>query len=270
MARSGQGDRAVRVRIYGDRMVEHIQEDLRGSRFENVDLQGSRFHNVDLSGAVIRGALMVGTEIDGYIEGLTVNGVDVVPLVEAELDRRYPQRRKMRPADADGFRAGWAALEQLWPVTVERARRLPPELLHERVDGEWSFIETLRHLVMATDAWVGRALLGDPAPFHPLGLPHTEMGDVPGVPNDPDARPSLDEILAVRADRMRTVREVLAGLTDEQLAGHTEPVDAPGYPPPESYAVRRCLQAILNEEWEHRLFAERDLDVLERRRAGEA
>jgi hypothetical protein len=26
--------------------------------------------------------------------------------------------------------------------------------------------------------------------------------------------------------------------------------------------VRRCLQAILTEEWEHRLYAERDLDLL--------
>jgi len=55
---------------------------------------------------------------------------------------------------------------------------------------------------------------------------------------------------------------VLADLTDERLAGMTEPVMEPGYPEPESFAVRRCLQAILNEEWEHRLYAERDFDVL--------
>ena len=64
---------------------------------------------------------------------------------------------------------------------------------------------------------------------------------------------------------MATVRQVLAGLTDAELAGMTEPVTEPGYPPPQSYAVRRCLQAILTEEWEHRLFAERDLSVLEAR-----
>ena len=249
-------------------MVEHAQEDLTGSRFENVDLSRSRFHNVDLTGAVIRGALLTDAEIDGDIGGLRVNGIEVAPLVEAELDRRHPQRVRMRPTDAEGYRVAWATLEQLWTVTVERARRLPPDLLHERVDGEWSFVETLRHLVMATDAWVLRAVLGDPAPYHPLGLPHTEMGDVPGVPNDPDARPSLEVVLAVRADRMATVREVLAGLTDERLAGDTEPVDAPGYPPPVAYPVRRCLRAIINEEWLHRLYAERDLDGLERRRAG--
>jgi hypothetical protein len=29
--------------------------------------------------------------------------------------------------------------------------------------------------------------------------------------------------------------------------------------------VRECLLTILNEEWEHRLYAERDLDVLDGR-----
>ena len=79
------------------------------------------------------------------------------------------------------------------------------------------------------------------------------------------ARPSLDQVLALRADRMATMRQVLAGLTDDDLAGLTEPVTEPGYPEPESYPVRRCLGAILNEEWEHRLYAERDLDALESR-----
>ena len=171
----------------------------------------------------------------------------------------------MRPTDSDGFREAWDILEQRWQQTVARARRMAPEQLHERVDGEWSFIETLRHLLFATDAWVRRAILGEPTPWHPLDLPHDEMSDALGVPRDRDARPSLDEMLALRADRQATVRQVLADLTDETLAGTTEPVLAPGYPEPQSFAVRRCLRSVLNEEWEHRLYAERDLDVLESR-----
>ena len=124
---------------------------------------------------MIRGAVLVNVDIDGLIQDVTVNGVDVVPLVEAELDRRYPDRAKMRPADADGFRQAWDILERLWQQTVARARGMAPELLHERVDDEWSFIETLRHLVFATDAWVSRAILGQPSPWDPLGLPHDEM-----------------------------------------------------------------------------------------------
>ncbi len=64
---------------------------------------------------------------------------------------------------------------------------------------------------------------------------------------------------------MVTIRLVVADLTDEKLAGMTEPVTEPGYPEPESFAVRRCLRAIRNEEWEHRLYVERDFDVLESR-----
>ena len=128
---------------------------------------------------MIRGAALVDVDISGEIKNLRVNGVDVVPLVEAELNRRYPDRVKMRPVDADGFREAWDILERLWPQTVERARGMAPELLHERVEGEWSFIETLRHLVFATDAWVKRALLGEPSPWDPLDLPHDEMPDDP-------------------------------------------------------------------------------------------
>jgi len=258
-------------------MAEFTGADLTGSQFEDVYLAGARFHDVDFTGArfqlvdltgvTIRGAALVDVDISAELSNVRINGVDVAPLVEAELNRRDPDRAAMRPADADGFRAAWDILERRWPPTVARARGLAPELLHERVEDEWSFIETLRHLVFATDAWVSRAVLGEPSPWDPLDLPHDEMPDEPSVPRDRGARPSLDEVLALRADRMATVRRVLSGLTDAQLAGVTEPVTEPGYPAPESFAVRRCLQAILNEEWEHRLFAERDLDVLEARSA---
>jgi uncharacterized damage-inducible protein DinB len=131
------------------------------------------------------------------------------------------------------------------------------------VDGEWSFIETLRHLVYATDAWVRRGILGDPAPWDPLDLPWDEMPDTPGTPRDRAARPTLDQVLALRRDRMQTVRTFVDGLTDASLAADTEPVDAPGWPPPRSFPVRECLLIVLNEEWHHRLYAERDLDAIE-------
>ena len=253
-------------------MADFKSENLTGSRFEDVYLNDARFHDVDfsnarfrlvdLTGVTIRGAALVDMDLRGEIKNLRINGVDVVPMVEAELNRQYPDRPKMRPTDADGFREAWDILERLWASTVERARGMAPELLHERVGEEWSFIETLRHLVFATDAWVRRALLGNPSPWDPLDLPHDEMRDEPSVPRDHRARPSLDEMLALRADRMRTVRQLLAELTDERLFGMTEPVTEPGYPESESFAVRRCLKAVLNEEWEHRLYAERDFDAL--------
>ena len=94
------------------------------------------------------------------------------------------------------------------------------------------------------------------------------MPDTPGVPRDREVRPSLDAVLELRHDRMATVRQVIENLTDASLDSHTEPVQGPGWPLSRSYPVRECLLCILNEEWEHRLYAERDLGALEMRRAG--
>lgn len=113
-------------------MTEFKNENLTGARFEDVyltdarfrdvDLTNARFHLVTLTGVRIRGAALIDVDISGEIENLRVNGVDVVPLVEAELNRRYPGRMKMRPTDGDGFREAWDLLERLWQETVERAR----------------------------------------------------------------------------------------------------------------------------------------------------
>lgn len=256
-------------------MSDVVDQDLTGSRFERVDLSGSTFRNVrfrddgmrmvDLTGLVIRDAELKDVDITGEIDNLKINGVEVGPLVEAELDRRDPERAKMRATDADGIRAAWAVVERRWELTVQRARGLPDELLHANVDEEWSFVKTLRHVVFATDAWVRRAILGEAEPWHALDLPHDDMPDTPGVPRDRGARPSLDEVLALRA--VATVRKVLEAMTDERLAGTTDPVLDVGYPESRSFPVRQCLKIILNEEWQHRTYAERDLAVLESRAA---
>ncbi|MCW2805521.1 MAG: hypothetical protein JWN06_3738 [Propionibacteriaceae bacterium] len=247
----------------GNLAFEHVK--MPGARFYVADLSGARFEQVDLTGVVMRGVELIDVDIDGAVWNLRINGVDVAPLIHAELDRRYPDRAKMRPTDPAGFREAWELVERLWDETVARARQLDSVLLHESVDGEWSFIQTLRHLLFATDAWIRRVVLGDPRPWDPLDLPFDQMKDESGVPRDRDARPSLDEVLALRKDRMATVRRVLHDLTDEALNSSTSPVLEPGWPESVSYPVRECLLCILNEEWQHRLYAERDLDALESR-----
>ncbi|MFC7490399.1 MULTISPECIES: DinB family protein [unclassified Knoellia] len=258
---------------------EHV--DLSGSRFDRVDLSRSTFRSVDLADVDIRNASlrnvrMRGVELQqvemwGPMEDVRVNGVDIGPLVEAELDRLHPERRQLRPSDADGFREAWSVIDGLWSGTVARARRLEavdPDLLHESVAEEWSFIETLRHLSMATDSWLGRAILGEPSPWHPLDLPFDEMPDIPAVPRDRDARPTLDEALVLRDGRFDRVRTLLATLTDEQLGETTSPIVGAGWPPEgETFVVKHCLDVLLDEEWWHRQFAERDLTALEARLA---
>ncbi|TCC46817.1 DinB family protein [Kribbella capetownensis] len=237
--------------------------DLRGVVVRDVDLRGARFERVALRGAVMRGMDLGQVRIDGDIEGLVLNGVEVEAYVSGELDRRYPDRVKMRPTDVPGFREAWDVVERLWEGTVERARKLPPELLHESVDGEWSFIQTLRHLAFATDAWIGRVILGEASPWHPLDLPFDEMDETPGVPRDRDVRPSLEEVLELRQDRMAVVRRYVDNLTEDALNADTTPVPGPGWPRPDNYPIREILLLLLNEEWQHHLYAERDLALLE-------
>src|SRR5689334_14060515 len=154
-------------------MIEGFQ-DLTGSTYEKTDLSGSSFRLVlfdgstiresDMNGVLMRGVGIDNTRIDGEIGSLVINGVEVGPIIEAELNRRDPDRRKFKPTTADGFRDAWEINERRWGATVDRARRLPPDRLHESVEGEWSFVQTLRHLAFASESWVGRAVLGDPSP----------------------------------------------------------------------------------------------------------
>jgi hypothetical protein len=261
-------------------MAEFVEQDLTGARFRRVSLRRSTFNDVyltdarlrdvDLTRADVRAALLAQTRmrgvelldvrIDGELQNVIVNGVDIAPLVEAELDRRMPDRAKMRPDDSDGFREAWAIVERLWEGTVQRARSFPEAALHRSVDDEWSFIQTLRHLSFASAAWVGRMILGSPSPWHPLDLPWDEAPGWEGIPWDREARPSLDEVLEVRRERQTMVRQVMQSLTDEQLDAVVTPV-GPGWPE-RAAPVRHCLHVVLNEEWEHRLYAERDLTLL--------
>src|SRR6478736_51236 len=95
-------------------MVEYVQADLHGSCFHDVDLSGSEFRAVFLRDVVMRGCILLDVTIDAEVRNLVVNGVDVAPLVEAELDRRHPERARMRPTDPTGFREAWDIVERLW------------------------------------------------------------------------------------------------------------------------------------------------------------
>ena len=253
-------------------MSQFLEQDLTGARFERVSLRGASFHSVDLSGAQIRSAAfhgsrmrgveLVDVDIYGELQNVVVNGVDIAPLVEAELNRRMPERAKMRPDDSDGFREAWTILERLWDATVARARTFPEAALHRSVDDEWSFIQTVRHLNFASAAWVGRMVLGNPSPWHPLDLPWDEAPGWDGIPSDREARPALDEVLTVRRERQAMVRHVMQSLTNEQLASQVTRTE-PGWPQMENFPFKECLHIVLTEEWEHRLYAERDLTSLD-------
>jgi hypothetical protein len=241
-------------------MIEHRDADLTGSTFRNVDLTRTDIRTALLRDVVITDAWIDTVRVEGEVVSLSVNGVDVAEYVESELDRRHPERRGLRAEDVDGLRRAWEDAIVRTDHTVARARRLPPELLDVQVDGEFSFIQTLRHLVFGFDRWLTGPVFADPTPhFHPLGLAHegSEEGALDGL--DPDAHPSLDDVLEPRRDRQLRLRDLLGGADDAELR-HTVASPNGG-----ETTVLDCVHVVLNEEWWHHRYAARDLAILEAR-----
>ena len=247
-------------------MHERKEHDFTGTELRNVIVRGAEVRGGGFTDCRLLGVDLQNVEIHADLQNVVINGVDVGPLIEAELNRRDPARAKMQPGTPEGFREAWAVLERRWAETVERARTFDEAKLHEHVGDEWSFIQTLRHLCFASDAWVGRMVQGNPSPWHPLDLPWDEAPGWDGIPWDREARPSLDEALAVRRERQTMVRTVIDGLTTEQLDGSVTMTE-PGWPQLEDFPLKQCLSIVVNEEWEHRQYAERDLSALEARPA---
>ena len=230
------------------------------------DLQGARFVGADLSRVVMRGVQVEDADIDApwlpESAYFRVNGVDVIPYVEAELDRRFPGRASRRADDPAGLRSAWAVLQSTWAATLDRAAAMPAGTVDVSVDGEWSFAQTLRHLVLATDTWLRRGVLEIEQPYHPLGLRDASTED-DGTEDDGSVftsdTPSYADVLAARADRVGLVGDFLATVSADELAAPRKNPHAPEYPE----TVRSCLHVILEEEWEHLRYAVRDLDVIE-------
>ncbi len=232
-------------------------QDARGSKFIEADLSGSEFRGVDFSNVKISDAWLVNVEISGHVAGMTINGVDVTDFVEQQLDERYPIRKLLTAADPDGIREALSALEQDASETVTRARQLRAGLLDESVDGEWSFLQTLRHLIHATDRWITGPVLEEPEPVHALGMPNPPHDELPPGVFDLDARPTLDEVLIIRHGRMIAVKNYLSEVTAEQLDCEVSS------PNGGKTTVSGCLHVVFKEEWWHNQYANRDLAILE-------
>ncbi len=240
-------------------------DEFRGASFTGTDFTGANFRDCDLSLVKITDSWLVDVSLSGLVGNLVVNDVDVTAFVEGELDKRHPERVQLRELrTADDYRAMWDTIERLWAETVARAQRLPEPALHQRVDDEWSFVETLRHLVMATDRWAGYMILNKPTPYHPLGLPQPGFppADAAALGIDLDARPSLAEVLEARGTRVALVRGIVDGLTDDDLERVCPRLPGPEYQE-EARSVGLCLGVVMREECEHRRYAVRDLAVLE-------
>jgi hypothetical protein len=233
--------------------------DFEGATFVRTSFTGATLRYCDVSGVVMRSVDVDGLDIDShdlFMGSLLVNGVDVVPLVEAELNRRFPGRELQKAQTPEGLREGWVAVQAAWAATVADT---PPELVDAHVPDEWSLAQTLRHLVLATDTWLRGAILGIEQPFHEIGQIFTgaaEMGfDTSIFRADP---PTYDEVLAVRAGRQQLVTDFLATAAPELLAEERKDPWGSEWSP----TVGDCVRVILEEEWAHLRYVRRDLALL--------
>src|SRR6185312_14540942 len=230
--------------------VRFEAQNLAGAHFQDVNLASAKFRECNLAGAGMTGVVLVGADIDGAIDGLVLNGVEVAPLIEAELDRRHPERVELRPTDAGSARRAIEVVEQLWAPTLHRAARLSDEQLHASVDGEWSFLQTLRHLLFVIDAWFRRSVLDVEQPFSPPGLPAGFIAQAAEYGIDDTADPTLEDLRRIRAQRWDEMQRFLDIVDDDALATPRSPASGPGFPPAQPRTPLACLRVVFNEEWE--------------------
>lgn len=231
-----------------------------GATFIRSDFQDVTIRFSNASGLRMRETDVAGLEIDShdlFFGSLFVNGVDVVPLVKAELNRQFPGRELLDATAPQDLMEGWRAVQDAWARTVQDT---PEDVRDVQVDGEWSLAQTLRHLVLATDAWLRAGIQREPDPFHEIGQLFTgaaEMGfDVSRMREPRD----FEEILTVRAERQQMVTDYLASATQEQLdRPASNPWDPDGdWTPTEG----DCIRVVLEEEWAHLRYIRRDLATL--------
>lgn len=234
--------------------------DFEGATFVRASFKGATVRSSDFSGVTMRSVDVDGLDIDSHdlaFGRLFVNGVDVVPLVEAELNRQFPGRELQKAETPEGLREAWVAVQAAWEATVTDT---PRALVDAHVEDEWSLAQTLRHLVLATDAWLRGAILRVDQPFHEIGQIFSgarEMGfDMSIFRAD---EPAFEEILAVRAERQQLVTDFLAKATPELLAEERDnPWGGGDWHP----TVGDCVRVILEEEWAHLRYIRRDLALL--------
>jgi hypothetical protein len=238
----------------GGGVPEEFEGDLAGSVFWGADLSGALFRDVDLTGARITHAWLVDVDIDALVERVVVNGVDVTTYVN-ERDPWYPLRSMLRASTPEEMRATWAMLEAEAARTTALAQALPEDALHESVDGEWSFVQTLRHLVFAMDKWFTAPVLGES--FHAMGLPNRGSAELPWPGLDGSVVPSSSDVLGVRAERAARFRDFLTSASTTDLERTVEVMENGPSP------LRECIHTVFEEEFWHNRYARRDLARLE-------
>jgi len=205
--------------------------DMAGTVFRTVNLYQAVFDDVNLAGATIRNVNLKDVSIDdANIEGLTIYGIRVDHLIEAERDRRDPERARLKMADCHDpirVRKVMELLGEKRAQFYQTLRAADPERLTLCPEpGKWSALEHARHLLFAEDLYLNRWILRNEEPWSPLGLlpaflaREAAYADVGSQPTE-----DLEAVLAAWTDLHARTRQVIADLTPEVLQRNTRDVD---------------------------------------------
>ena len=163
------------------------------------------------------------------------------------------------PADVDECRALTTQVIEETESTIERAASFSEGERQQRVNDEWSAVESIRHLVLVADLWLSKTIKGEADPFHPIALPpHFAPAKAVSPTIDPDARPTFDEAVDVLRGRLTTLREHADAITADALA---QPVAN------HAKTVAGAFGVLFDEFMAHNYFMNRDLDAIEKGRS---
>lgn len=232
---------------------EFEDQDLSDAIFWAVDLRRTRFRDVDFTGVRTQHVILCDVEFDGTIDSVVINGVDVTDYVNRH-DPWQPLRSMQEPVTADEVRRSWTAFTQAWDDTIAQALTLPAALCAVSVDGEWSFTETLRHLLFVADKWVLGPVAG--GAWSPIGLPNSGSADFDWPNIDPTSSPTMDDVLTARQGQIAALSALATTMDDARLAGEVTVLENG------SATVRDCWHVLFEEAFEHLRYARRDLDQL--------
>jgi hypothetical protein len=123
---------------------------------------------------------------------------------------------------------------------------MPKGSEEQRVGGEWSAVETLRHLVFMHDSWFRRCCLGSTEPFTAIGLAAEFVRDQEEQGLDRAAAPSLAEVLAVRDVQRAELERWLSGVTPDELSATAPAPTGSGWPP---YARGKSVLECVASTW---------------------
>lgn len=162
--------------------------------------------------------------------------------------------------DVSVARESAVAARRRLEATIARASSFSEDQLQERINDEWSMVESLRHIVLVIDLWLSRTICGEQDPFHPMALPPSFMPPklFPDSSIDPHARPSFADACEVVLGRVALVEEYVDTLTPAEL---DRPIQA------HAGTVGGGLGVLFDELAAHDRFMNRDLDLLRQRDA---